>query len=383
LRWNDGFFPSPFPRPATALFSFPVPSARDRALSRYHAGMTIDDARIHAGGLRGLLDALWRMHARNEDAVLGIVIGSEGSTYQKPGAMVLLDDNGLRHGVISGGCLEPALEDAARNVRASGRAAAVEFDARGDEDLLFGSGIGCRGRMRLLLLPLPPQAPLARALFAALDRGTALRLAFAADQNELGAGRADSVDAEKSVSAQWTGAGLAGEVRAALDWRVEIASPPRILLLGAGPETAPLAAIARRLGWFADVVEHRGRWAAFAKAAAVDRLIDLAPEAASAALAQERYDAVLAMSHNYSMDLAWLRFAAAHATGYVGLLGPAARRDALLGELDAESRERLTPRLHAPVGLDLGGHGGAAIALAIAAGLQRHFSTRAKAGRGA
>jgi xanthine dehydrogenase accessory factor len=333
--------------------------------------------------LRGLLDALWRMHARNEDVVLGIVIGTEGSTYQKPGAMVLLDDNGLRHGVISGGCLEPALEDAARNVHASGRAAAVEFDTRGDEDLLFGSGIGCRGRIRLLLLPLPPQAPLARALFAALDRGAALRLAFAADENELGAGRADSVDAEKSVSAQWTGAGLAGEVLAVMDWCVEVVPPPRILLLGAGPETAPLAAIARRLGWFVDVVEHRGRWAAFAKAATVDRLLDLAPEAASAALAQERYDAVLAMSHNSSMDLAWLRFAAAHSADYVGLLGPAARRDALLGELDAESRERLAPRLHAPVGLDLGGHGGEAIALAIAAELQRHFSTRAKAGRGA
>jgi len=151
-----------------------------------------------------------------------------------------------------------------------------------------------------------------------------------------------------------------------------------VLLLGAGPETAPLALTARRLGWFVDVVEHRGRWAAFVRDAAIDRLIDLAPEAAAAMLAAERYDAILAMSHNYSIDLAWLRFGASSSAGYIGLLGPIARRDALLGELDADARARLEPRLRAPVGLDLGGHGGEAVALAIAAQLQKHFSADAK-----
>ncbi|MBS0591038.1 MAG: XdhC family protein, partial [Proteobacteria bacterium] len=122
------------------------------------------------GGLRGLLDALWRSHSRNDAAVLGIVVATEGSTYQKPGALVLLDDKGLRHGAISGGCLEPALEQAALTVRESGCAAIVALDTRSDEDALFGSGIGCRGLVRVLLLPLPPHAPLARALFTALDR---------------------------------------------------------------------------------------------------------------------------------------------------------------------------------------------------------------------
>ena len=85
------------------------------------------------------------------------------------------------------------------------------------------------------------------------------------------------------------------------------------------------------------------------------------------------------MSHNYSLDLAWLRYCAEREVGYVGLLGPAARRDALLGELGAPHAQRLHGRLHAPVGLDLGGHGGEAVALAIAAELQRHFSTRRNA----
>jgi xanthine dehydrogenase accessory factor len=291
--------------------------------------------------------------------------------------MVLLDGKGLRHGVISGGCLEPALEDAAREVHESGRAAVVEFDTRSDEDLLFGSGIGCRGSVRLLLLPLPPLAPLARALFSALDQGKNLHLALALNEHVLGAGSASFAAATAAPTlARWDREGRASDAQAPASLHFDITMSPRLLLLGAGPETAPLAAFARRLGWFVEVVEHRGRWAAFAQQASIDRLIDLAPEAAVAALAGERYDALLVMSHNYTIDLAWLRFSASTEAGYVGLLGPAARRDALLAELDADAHALLQSRLHGPVGLDLGGHGGEAVALAITAQLQQHFSAR-------
>lgn len=330
-----------------------------------------------AGGLRGLLDTLWRIHARNETAVLGIVTATEGSTYQKRGATVLLDGRGLRHGVISGGCLEPALEEAARDAHVSGRAATVEFDTRSDDDLLFGSGIGCRGRVQLLLLPLPPQAPLARALYAALDQGRPVHLAFALGAAELGAGSAHFADEPAPAPlAVWNNEGRHAAAPSATALHFDIAMPPRLLLLGAGPETVPLALFARRLGWFVDVVEHRGRWAGFAQQALIDRLIGLAPDAAAASLARETYDAMLVMSHNYTIDLGWLRFGAASAAGYIGLLGPAARRDALLAEIDVETRARLMPRLHAPVGLDLGGHGGEAVALAVVAELQRHFSAK-------
>ena len=346
---------------------------------------TDSDAR---GGLRGLTDALWRVHKHDDTAVLGIVIATEGSTYRKRDALVLLDPSGLRHGVISGGCLEPALEDAARTVLESGRAAVTEFDTRSDEDLLFGSGIGCRGRVRLLLLPLPPRAPFARALFGVVENGAALDVALRTEGEDIGAGQAHFVENSTMPHFLWDTAGRESmysvrdarnspsEADSPNSHRLRIAPPPQVLLLGAGPETAPFATFARRLGWFVSVVEHRGRWAAFAREAQVDELIDLAPEASAARLARENADAVILMSHNYAIDLAHLRACATSAIGYVGLLGPGARRDALLTELGAELAAKLRPRLHAPVGLDLGGHGGEAVAIAIAAELQQHFSNR-------
>ena len=125
----------------------------------------------------------------------------------------------------------------------------------------------------------------------------------------------------------------------------------------------------------ASVVEHRGRWSGFARAGRADKFIALAPAAAIAALAGERSDAAVVMSHNFALDAQYLRFCATSDVDYVGLLGPPARRDALLAELGADAA-RLRPRLHAPVGLDPGGSGPETIALATIAELQQHFARR-------
>jgi xanthine dehydrogenase accessory factor len=154
-----------------------------------------------------------------------------------------------------------------------------------------------------------------------------------------------------------------------------IPPPPRVLLLGAGPETPALLDFMRHFGWFVTVVEHRGRWSAFAKAERADVVLGLPPSAAIGALAAERFDAAIAMSHNYAIDALYLRFCAHSAVAYVGLLGPPARRDALLAELGVDA-DLLRSRLHAPVGLDLGGSGPEAIALAIVAELQQFFANR-------
>jgi xanthine dehydrogenase accessory factor len=56
---------------------------------------------------------------------------------------------------------------------------------------------------------------------------------------------------------------------------------------------------------------------------------------------------------------------------FIGLLGPRRRQQDLFQLMTAAQREVLTPRLRSPVGLHLGGDGPQAIALSIAAQLQR------------
>lgn len=307
------------------------------------------------GSLRALLQAV--AADSFQSATLAVVVDTQGSTYRKPGALILLA-GAQRHGWLSGGCLEAELEQAAAEVAAQDRARHLTFDTRSDDDLVFGSASGCRGIVELMLLPLAAHAPLHQALCALAVRGPLdLRL------DAAGGGTA-------AIGAQhweWPGA-----MSAAPRWQLQLRAPPRLLLLGAGPESTPLLRLARLLGWHCEVAEQRARWCA--AAAAADSHHDLLPGALAPQLAAGAFDAALVMNHHYSRDLDGLLFCSQSDIPWIGLLGPPARRDALLGELDELSRARLRPRLHAPAGLRLGGEGPEAIALSIVAALQRHIA---------
>lgn len=319
---------------------------------------------------------------RHADGVVGVVVATTGSTYRKSGALIVLDANGVRAGALSGGCLEGELEARARAVLASGVAADAYFDTHGDEDRLFGSGTGCGGSMRVVLLPIPAAAsPLREALLDAHACGSDVQLVLALAEDTLGRGEARvGAHAADRRRYRFDGRGAAGVATpdAATAAELTIAAPPSLLLLGAGPETQPLLALTRVLGWHVELLEHRQRWQRFADACGIDRLHGEGPDFLPALLARARFDAALVMHHNYDLDARSLAHLAQGDVDPVGLLGPAVRRDALLAEIGGEATDRLRGRLRAPVGLRLGGEGAEAIALAIVAELQGEFARRAR-----
>lgn len=306
-----------------------------------------------SGSLRALLQRL----ERAEPAVLGVVVATQGSTYRKPGALIYLPERGPRLGWLSGGCLEAELEQAAGEVAAQQQARHLRIDTRSDDDLVFGTASGCRGVVELLLLPLPPHSVLRGAL-QSLGEGGELEL-----QLDAGGGGSAALGARRW---HWHGTAAVPAAR----WSLRLRAPPALLLLGAGPETDLLVPLAQQLGWRVDAVEARARWSPALHGADLH-------VAQREQLPPRRYTAALVMSHHYSRDLENLRYCAAGDIAWIGLLGPPARRDALLAELGEDARARLLPRLQAPVGLHLGGEGPEAIALAIVAALQRESSSKA------
>jgi xanthine dehydrogenase accessory factor len=101
--------------------------------------------------LHRLLPLFDRARASDRPLVLATVIRTGGSTYAKPGAQMLIADDGEYAGLLSGGCLEGDLREHAREVVASGAARIVSYDMRSSHDALFGLGAGCEGAMDVLL----------------------------------------------------------------------------------------------------------------------------------------------------------------------------------------------------------------------------------------
>lgn len=329
------------------------------------------NAHVPTGGARRtVIQASLDSAARGDAATLVIVVETLGSTYVRVGAMALFGPATRQVGWLSGGCLEAEIGERALRAANANRVEWMDIDTREDEYLFSGSATGCRGRLRLALLPMTALERWQTLASDWLDRRGALSLGITpsgAVSARLGATR---MDWQLAASAP---AWIDPQV-AAKPWQIDIPPPPAVLVLGAGPESALLIPVLRSIGWLTIVAEKRERWAA--AAALADRVLTDGPADAVTNLGLDAYDAALVMHHNFELDREALVELARHPVAFVGLLGPNRRRDDLFSVMPASAREALAPRVRSPVGLDIGGHGPEAIALSIAA--QLHAWTHAK-----
>ncbi len=344
---------------------------------------------------RKLADFFAGRRDRGEPLVLATVVETRGSTYSKAGALMLIDANGVFQGMLSGGCLEGDLAIRARTVADTGRPAVVSYDLSGDDDELWGLGVGCDGAMRILLQPTSrasdyqPFAALAASHagsdFAAAalvvdstletiaPGALALRAAGATQCFGLSEDAAARLTA--NLDAVIAGGGAALCSVSMDDGTLEVLTYPvdplpRLLVLGAGLDAEPLVRIAAELGWRTTVADHRPHYVDSNDFAQAERTLCCPADEVAQALDLDDFDLAIVMSHHLASDRSYLGQLAATAIGYVGLLGPPSRRARLVAELGAAG-ESLAGRLHGPAGLDLGGRGPAAIALSIAAGMQK------------
>lgn len=313
---------------------------------------------------RHLLEISARAHQRGDPAALAVVIDTEGSTYVSAGAMALFGAREGQVGWLSGGCLEPEIEKRARNAVAHARIEWMDIDTREDEDLIGGSALGCRGRLRLALLPLALLQDWLALVDAWRGSRTPLQLRIGID-GELSV-EAGVLHRESRLQVATQDASDC----AVRHWQVQVPAPPRVLMFGAGPETPTLLPLLRSLGWMTTLVERRARWQV--ESGHADVVVEATPETALASLDAQAFDAALVMNHNFEMDREALFALADVGIPFIGLLGPMRRKEDLFRVLPAAARDALQPRLHSPVGLKLGGQGPEAIALSIAAQLQAY-----------
>ena len=323
--------------------------------------------------LHRLIPLFERARLSDEPLVLATVIRTGGSTYAKPGAQMLISRDGEYAGLLSGGCLEGDLREHARTVLQTGAARIVSYDLRSKDDMLFGLGAGCEGAMDILLTRCvagdwQPLTLMARAW----REGHESRVAFVTATRDGGL----PLGSHFPVDGEFPGNAIARvEDRNVEIFVAAIAPPPRLLLLGGGPDARPVARLADFLGWRVVVVDHRPAYLDPTRFPEGTRLVESPAADVGDSLRLDDYFAAIVMSHHLDSDLHYLRALAASAVPYVGLLGPAARREKLLADL-GDPVPSLRARLRAPVGLDIGGRTPEAIALSIVGEVQAALSGR-------
>jgi xanthine/CO dehydrogenase XdhC/CoxF family maturation factor len=151
-----------------------------------------------------------------------------------------------------------------------------------------------------------------------------------------------------------------------------VAAPQRLFVLGAGDDAKPLVSMGALLGWSVTVMDGRAQLARAERFPEAERVVGI-PSVSADVLGIRPQDAVVLMSHSYEQDRDLLAALLPLRPRYLGLLGARHRSSLLVSEVAVRlgwTVASCCEQIYAPVGLDLGGDGPEAIALAVIAEAQ-------------
>ena len=334
--------------------------------------------------LKQILDLSKRAGAAGDPLCLASVVAIEGSAYRRPGARLLLTSSGQRAGTISGGCLEAEVAKKAWWLTERGPSL-QRYSSFFDDDGDMPYGLGCGGTVVVLLECDDPARQVLEALRRSTEERTESVIVTDLNPDHAGTvlilnGAGETVFARPGDIEQVTA--LANEVlgtgasRHVPGFFVElIAPPPALVIFGAGDDAQPVTEFAASLDWHVTIADGRSNLARSERFPDAARVCGL--DSAFSGIGTET--AAVIMTHSYEQDRKVLGVLLGREMKYLGILGPRRRTERLVSEVAPELS--MTPaecmaRLHTPVGLDLGGHSPAAIALSIAAELQAVFAGR-------
>ncbi|MFF2142274.1 XdhC family protein [Kitasatospora sp. NPDC058190] len=344
--------------------------------------------------MRQLTSRLLEWHATGAPYAVASVIGVRGSAPLPPGSALCVDTDGKALGSVSGGCVESAVYELAREVLSTGRPRCASF-GYSDEDA-FAIGLTCGGEIEVFVQAVAQEpadvladahravaarAPVVVARVISAPEGEAGRvLAVREDGHRGSTGRVDldqqvltdaeallGLDEARVLTYRLRGGAQPGEARVLLEaW----APPPRLLVFGANDHAAAVCEIGAFLGYHVTVCDARPAFTTAERFPAAHEVVVDWPHRYLAAARTDPRTVVCVMTHDTKFDIPVLVEALGRPLAYVGALGS---RRTQAQRVEALREAGVTPealaRLHAPLGLDLGAATAKETAVAFAAEL--------------
>lgn len=332
----------------------------------------------------------------NKKTALATVVDVKGSSYRRPGARMLVTEDGVLTGAISGGCLEG---DALRKAQVAihqQQNKLVVYDTTDEDDLKFGVQLGCNGIVSILFEPIAPHQlhhPINLLRQVCSSRKEALLITvFGHRTADLHPGTVGYIQGDKSV---W--------LTERVDFKIEACSallhsssavkqfgdctalyqfvPPatQLIVAGAGNDAQPLVEMGALLGWEIVVADGRPTHATTQRFARANKVIVGKPNEVLRQIELDEHTACVLMTHNYNYDIGMIELLNRVKTGYIGVLGPKTKLDRMLVELQDKGiilGEEFLNRVHGPVGLDIGAEAAGEIAVSIIAEIKAFQTDR-------
>ncbi|RZK97866.1 MAG: XdhC/CoxI family protein, partial [Pedobacter sp.] len=320
-----------------------------------------------------ILNSFEKAKQEGKRSALATVVRVEGSSYRRPGARMLVTDDGILTGAISGGCLEgDALRKALSAINQQENKL-VTYDTTDEDDAKFGVQLGCNGIVHILFEPINSSEELnpmklLKALVAERSNAVLTTLFSLSDTFQPGTGllfRPDAINARFSAAES----NLIDDAHEVFKNECSIFSiyndglegflefiPPNLHLViaGAGNDAQPLVELASVLGWKITVLDGRPAYANLGRFQKADQVLVVKPEQVFDHLNIDLQTVFVLMTHNYNYDLALMKLILDREFSYLGTLGPKKKLERMFAELEETGfkiSDDMRAKVHGPVGL--------------------------------
>lgn len=337
--------------------------------------------------------------------VLATVVHVEGSSYRRPGARMLVLENGLMIGAISGGCLEGDALKKAFLTFTDQATRLITYDTSNEEDASVGIQLGCEGVIQVLFEYIDAAKqnnPIEFIRKACNNRQKAVLVTLfdlknkknpfmgtACLYNEYGnfesnleetINKSIVVDAQQVITNAQTQFATYQIGEQSINGFLDYIQPPiSIVIVGAGNDAIPLSKMADLLGWEVKVVDGRNTHAKQDRFISACQVLVSRPEKVLEQIKIDDRTCFVLMTHNYQYDLEMLKALLPLNINYIGMLGPKKKLEKVLNDLATQGIEPSNGQLesiYGPTGLDIGAETAEEIASSIIAEIQAVFNKK-------
>ncbi len=297
-------------------------------------------------------------------AVMATVVDVEGSSYRRPGVGMLILQNGKMIGAVSGGCVEKEVLRQAQSVFVSGTPKMMTYDGK--------YRLGCEGLLYILIEPFE----IGYAVISTIQKHLRSRKPFEIRSfyskkrhKDPDMGSVITLENQEFSFSDKTGFRKIEKEMSFTCFQREIQPCFRLVIIGTEHDAMKLCQLAANTGWEVEIIGSPKDPKRLEDFPGAHMLMNSLPED----LHIQKVDhqtAIVLMTHNFAKDLLYLQAIKETQPAYIGLLGPARRREKLLSafiDYFPEIADEFLDSIHGPAGLNLGAETPQEIAIAIIA----------------
>lgn len=295
---------------------------------------------------------------RNEETVLVILVDAKGSAYRLPGTKMIMTSAGNMYGTISGGCLEADLYEWAKVVFDTKTPLTHRYDL--SEKEIWSLGIGCKGDLEFIFLPINPQNTTWLEIGQLLQKEQPFTLIVDMNNGKIapfdhkGNNLSNHIDfpieiiekALQEFSIQTRAQiFLTNQSRYFVD---VVKESEKLIVVGAGKDAIPVANLAYKSGFAVTILDSRNQFNNKQNFPNATHIAEEIENVDSSSLIDSWW---LIMNHHQDKDEKSLQLAIESRPRYIGVLGPTYRTNEMLKNIGYQLE---SGPIFSPVGLDLG-----------------------------